>query len=193
MGLFKPDYEKPQATEWYYSEKGRKAYEKVDELFKWKHDKFSKTWYFYYYLLSLPNIKKLAENKVPAKIMALAKVMVWLDDLVITDAYGHKEPAPWVGWQNILDKRKNVFLDFASRLNHKLPNTTTINLIVTLCVDTNVDFDGEDSWLFDADFWSAPDDICYEEFIKKLNSFENLHLNNIREVMIDDGTACYET
>lgn len=193
MGLFKPDYEKPQATEWYYSEKGRKAYEKVDELFKWKHDKFSKTWYFYYYLLSLPNIKELIEKKIRVHVLAFAKVMVWLDELEYTDVYGYKKQTAWCGWPNILDKEKNVFLNFVTRLNHQLFNATIINLIVTLCVDANVDFDGEDSWLFDADFWSAPDDICYEEFIKKLNSFENLHLNHIRKVMIDDVTACFET
>lgn len=185
MGLFKPDYEKPQITEWYYSEKGRKAYEKANSIYKTTGSEYGKQMFFYYYILSLPNIKYLVEKKVNAKIMALSKVMLWLDNLVFTDKFGYKTPAPWVGFENILDKKKNVFLDFITRLNHKLPNSIVINMIVTLCVDANVDFDGEDSWLFDADFWYKPDEICYEEFKKKLFSFENISLLPIRDVVKD--------
>lgn len=193
MGLFKPDYKTQHPTKWYYSEKGKKAYEKADGLFKWKNDNFSKLWFFWYYLCSLPNIQRLHEQKIYPRTMELAKVMVWLDIWETTDTSGNKTPAPWAGYPNIIDRKKNRFLDFVSRLNHSLPNVATINLITALCIDADMDFDGADSWLFDADFWSESDDICYEEFKKKLASCEDLHIDpGTHGALLNDGTAVWE-
>ncbi|MDD3999282.1 MAG: hypothetical protein PHX62_00095 [Bacilli bacterium] len=184
MGLFdrKPEYLKEHTMDWYYSAKGKESYYLTDNIPSYRNV------YFTNFIKSLPNIQELLENGVEIRLSAFGKVMTWLDTTIYTDKYGNKTKPKWCGYDNIFSREKNPFLDFLMRLNHSLTNSTLINIIVSCTIRGCLDFDGEDSWVFDADFWFDENADQYQEFINKLNSFEGFELEpSMINQIVEDG------
>ena len=177
MGLFTPQYAKKHPIEWYYSEQGRKGY------FNAAYDN-KKLSYFINFVDSLPNLKKLEEFSVDT--IGFAKGLLYMDEIEYVDKYGHTSRPKWASYENILDRTKNPFLDYIMRLNHSLYDATLFNIIFTMTIGGCFDFDGEDSWLFDADFWFDDKADKYHEFLKKLESFNiSLDPSKIIEIRVD--------
>ena len=128
------------------------------------------------YLKTFPNLQAIQKSGNNYYVHALAKCLADMDRIIIRDKWGNETNNTWNGYYNLIDRTKNPFLDFIARLNHGLGNNPIIyNIIFTGFVKGWFKLDGEDSWLLDAEFWRDNSDH-YNEFMNKLNSFENFHI-----------------
>ena len=159
MGLFTPSYCKEHDFEWYYTPKASKKYNSLSFL-----RDFEKIEFLYTFVKSLPNSKNFIFDRYN-----IAKVLFWLSNSEYIDKWGNKTNPEWSGYENLIDRTKNPFLDLVMRLNHKLyENKTLTNVLLTCTLFKCLDLDGEHRWIVDdPEFWNDEKDI-FQRFMDRL-------------------------
>lgn len=168
MNLFKPNYEKEHEFEWYFTDKAAKTYNGLSVIRIYEKEKF-----LYNFIKSLPNSKNFIRDW-----RHFAEAMLWLESCVKTDKWGNETFPSWNGYENVINRDKNPFLDFLLKLKHSLyGNRTLINVIITCCLSGVFNLDEEDKWIVDDhDFWNNEDENgIFTKFMDRLIS-ENPNL-----------------
>lgn len=156
FGLFKNKLEKDHPLEWYFSSEGEKAFLRMKN-----GSHMDMVNYFTGFFKNFSTFEIWKND-----LFFVQYVMLKLDNLEVRDVLGNYRPAKWANWPNLIDRKKNKFVDFLARLRHRIKDKNIWNVIATMSIQSDFDLDGKDAWLLNASFWKNPNIDKYEALLE---------------------------